>query len=182
MIKLGLFAALAVAFAAAPAAGWSDPATPPAAATQPAPSPEAEALVKRLFVASHVDLLVHTLIHNLIPVELNQLSEANDLTPEQKKDVASAVQDAADEWTPTYFGQMISVYERTFTIEELKATVEFYESPIGQSVVRKSAMLAPAATQIMQQDLPQFRALITKHLCERLDCRKLKTPTKAAAS
>jgi hypothetical protein len=182
-------AALAVAIFTAPAVAIAEPSSSqPGASSAPsqdsAPaSPEAKALVKRLFAAIHIDELMKTVMHNLIPMEADQLTRENpELTADQKAAIVSVVEQATDEWTPTYFDRMTSVYANTFSVEELKAMIDFYESPMGQSITTKTATLAPAATQIAEQLMPQYQALVTKHLCERLDCRKLKTPAQLRPS
>jgi uncharacterized protein len=173
--------ALVLLALATPGRGSSDPATPPvvAPATQNtvSPSPEAITLAKRFFVAAHLDAAMHNLIKSLMPMEIDAMSKnMAPKTPEQKAAIIAAAEQAFDEWTPTYFDRVATIYAQVFTLEELRAMVSFYESPIGQSITSKSASLAPVVTQEMQAQLPALTALMRKHLCERLDCRKLDSP------
>jgi len=170
---------------ATPGRGLSDPASPlvvaPATQSAVSPSPEAIALAKRFFVAAHLDATMHDLIKSLMPMEIDAMSKnIAPETPEQKAALIAAIEQAFDEWTPTYFDRVAIVYAQVFTLEELRAMVSFYESPIGQSITSKSAILAPVVTQEMKAQLPALTALMRKHLCERMDCRKLDSPARHA--
>jgi len=171
---------------AAPTPGRTEPPPPAVAPAHPneAPAPaEAIALVKRYFVAIQLDKRMDGLLASVVPFEIDEVSKSIDgLTPDQRSAVAAATTEAAKEWYPKYFDEVAQVYAKVFTLDELQAMVSFYESPVGQAIVAKSGKLTPAAMQIMQQDLPELKALIGEHLCRHLDCTKLKRRPIAAAA
>jgi hypothetical protein len=183
--RLGVTLIFAAAIAA-PACGWSTPppaVAPPSASQTPAPSAEATSLVKRYFVAIQLDKRMDALLDSLLPFQIDEESRSIEgLTPEQKAAVVAATSEAAKEWFPKYIDEVAEVYAQVFTVDELRALVSFYESPLGQTIVAKSGQLAPEAVRLMRQDLPDLRASMRQHLCRRLDCTKLKRrPVSAAA-
>jgi len=169
-IRLAVFA---LVLATSP--GLASSATPPSPPSTAQADAENVALVERYFAAVKIDQMMKGLLKSLIPVMVEEESRSIDgLTPEQAAAVTSATEDAAADWFPSYFDRMAQVYARVFTHDELQAMVSFYESPVGQSITAKSSSLAPIATQVMQEGLPEFKAAIAKRLCERIDCTKLK--------
>jgi hypothetical protein len=155
--------------------GVASSATPPPPPATAQADADNVALVKRYFAAVKLDQMMKGLMKSLVPVMVQEESRSMDqLTPEQAAAVTAATEDAAADWFPSYFDRMAQVYARVFTHEELQAMVNFYESPVGQSITAKSSTLTPIATQVMQEGLPEFKAAIAKRLCERLDCTKLR--------
>ena len=169
-VRVALFA---LALAMSP--GLVSSATPPPPASAAPADADNVALVKRYFAAVKLDQRMRELMKSLVPVMVQEESGSiQGLTPEQTAAVTGATEDAAADWFPSYFDKMAQIYARIFTHDELQAMLTFYESPVGQSITAKSASLAPIATQVMQESLPEFKAAIAKRLCERLDCSKLK--------
>jgi hypothetical protein len=170
---------------AAPAAALSQPAA--AAHTAPSANPEAEALVRRYLAAVHTERNIDTLEAAMLPVMVEQFGrEHPNVSAEQRQMIVEVVRKVMREkGTPKLIEAMIPIYASTFTIEELRALVEFYESPVGRSVTDKMPTLAPKAAEATRAILPEVvRAGVLEalaRLCPGGRCEAAK-PIKPTAS
>jgi hypothetical protein len=71
---------------------------------------------------------------------------------------------------PRIFEAMAPIYADIFTVEELRALVEFYESDIGRSMMTKSYEAAPRMAEAMQAVMPAIMADMAVVICERFEC------------
>ena len=60
-----------------------------------------------------------------------------------------------------------------FTVQELEAAIEFYESPVGRSLVRKQVELNFETQQVMMPLLMPRMASLMEKFCVRFDCGAL---------
>jgi len=65
---------------------------------------------------------------------------------------------------------MGELYADLFTVEELTAMVEFYESQIGQSILTKSYAATPQIIEMVQALLPDMVRDVINGMCDRLEC------------
>jgi hypothetical protein len=146
-------------------------AAPMAHAADAAPDPVKVALVKRYFAAMHINQMMSGMMKQMAPALMAQAkAQHSEITEAQTQAVTDAMTETMDDFVPKLTDAMIPLYADVFTTEELTRLDEFYESPIGQSIVAKM----PAATQkmvpVMMQMMPDLQADMMKHLCAKIDC------------
>ena len=134
-----LFLAAALFASAASAPAWAAPAAAPATAAQTADAGKAGriALARRYFAAIHYDELMDTLVGKMMPAMLDQFSQTNPgLSDKERKAIIEAATEATRDFDKRYREEAFGVIADTFNEEELKAMVDFYEGPVGQSIMR----------------------------------------------
>ena len=92
------------------------------------------------------------------------------MDPEDARAVQETMSEMMQEYMPALFKAMAPVYAETFTLEELRALVAFYESDVGRSMVRKSYEAAPRIAVVAQTVLPPVLERAMDRLCDRLEC------------
>jgi hypothetical protein len=161
----------------APAWAAQPPPAPPAAAAQLPASPHKMELVHRYLTAIHYDAMVERMFAILLPPIMKlALSQAPDVTAEQRADLTEAANIALAEWHSTYVGRFEVEIARLYTEEELQAALAFYESPVGKSIVAKQSELSKAGVRIGTELQPELKRLLVTQICKKLDCSKLKQP------
>ena len=135
------------------------------------PSPERLALAKRYVAAMHINQMISGMMHQMTPMMIQQMQKAQPgLTDAQTRDMSDAVTASMDEYMPKMTEAMIPVYAETFSTEELTKLDEFYESPIGQSILAKTPQAMQKMMPIMMQMMPEMQADMKKRICEKIDC------------
>jgi hypothetical protein len=95
------------------------------------------------------------------------LEEASD---DELAEYREVVGDMAARMMPRIFDAMAPIYADIFTVEELRALVDFYESDIGQSMMTKTYAAAPRMAEAMQVVMPAIMADMAAAMCERFEC------------
>lgn len=65
---------------------------------------------------------------------------------------------------------MTGVYADIYTHEELAALVEFYESPVGRSIMEKAPQATPHIIELMNEIMPDMMRQMVNGMCDRLEC------------
>jgi hypothetical protein len=163
-------AALALTMAAPPMA-VAQAAAPPADTAAPAPDPAKVALVKRYFAAIHMSTLMSGMMHQMVPVMAAQMRKTHpEMTDAQVQDVSDAVTGSMDDFMSKLAVEMTPAFAETFSTDELTKLDEFYESPVGQSILAKMPMVMQKVTPAMMQMMPQMQADMMKRMCAKMDC------------
>jgi hypothetical protein len=168
---------------ATPAAAEPAP-TPPAAATA---NPQAVALVRRYLTAIHFERNMDSMQAAMLPVMVEQTRRTHpNLTAEDQQVMIDVIRHVMREkMLPKMIDRMIPIYAGTFTIPELEALVNFYESPVGRSIADKTPALAPKSAEITRALMPEMMGEVLNELVARMcpggKCDAAKPP-KAAAS
>jgi hypothetical protein len=154
----------------------SMPAIGHAQTSDPAPSAEKVALVKRYFAAIHFDQMMTDIVKQMTPAMMAQMRKSQpDITDEEFEAATEAVSESTTDFLKKVTEASIPVYADIFTVEELTMMDEFYETPIGQSIMAK----APQATQKLMPTvmalMPEYQADIKKRMCAKIDCSAKKT-------
>ena len=76
---------------------------------------------------------------------------------------ANAALDSAIGWNKLK-PKMVDLYTQTFTEQELKDLVEFYESPLGKKVLREMPKVTQQSAQLTQQSLEPAVPVVNKLL------------------
>jgi hypothetical protein len=93
-----------------------------------------------------------------------------DLPPDQREWLVESMADLFEDIMAETIVELRDDVADSFTIEELEASIAFYGSPIGRSVVRKQADLhAEMQAVAMRLMVPRFTDLMEKY-CLRFDC------------
>lgn len=181
MKKTTLSAVAALSLMAAPAFAQA-PASPAAAA----PSARALELSHRLIVAMHVNDSFAAMMRALIPQMVDlQARRIPGFKPEWRQPLIEATQEAAgDDLMPALMKRAEPIYAQTFTEDELAQAVAFYESPVGQSIIRKSPSITPRLVGDLQTLAMAMGADVQARFCKKIGgCDKSMTsPNKPASS
>jgi len=139
--------------------------------TAAAPDPVKVALVKRYFADVHINQMVSGMMHQMMPTMLQQIKKSHpEMTDAQMQGVTDAVVESMDEYMPKMTDAMVPVYADTFTTDELTKLDEFYESPVGQSILAKMPAAMQKMMPTMMQIMPEMQADIMKRVCTKIDC------------
>ncbi len=76
---------------------------------------------------------------------------------------ANAALDSAIGWNKLK-PKMVDLYTQTFTEQELKDLVKFYESPLGKKVLREMPKVTQQSAQLTQQSLEPAVPVVNKLL------------------
>jgi len=93
-----------------------------------------------------------------------------DVSDENAADIRAVVLEMTEDMMPRMFEAMAPVYAEVFTLEELQGLVAFYESDLGQSLIRKSYEAMPRLNEAAMSVMPELLAGMGDTLCDRLKC------------
>lgn len=106
------------------------------------------------------------MVKQMIPAQLKKMEATRGVT--QKNQAEDALKKTMDlvlqemSWDKLK-GDYISIYAETFTADELKGLVSFYESPIGKKLIEKQPALMQRSMQVSQKQMmtlmPKIQAL-----------------------
>jgi len=115
-------------------------------------TPEKIADIKKLFVVSKSDAAMQEIIDaSLVQGRLIATREGVKLTPETQRIMDKVMRDL---YTEKLLGpggtldQLIPVYGRTFTHEEIRQYLAFYETPLGKKIAESTPQLTKSESDI----------------------------------
>lgn len=135
------------------------------AAAQDAPSAEQLALAQR-----YLELSQGTAMTDLIKSQLEEAYGKSELPAAQREWLTTNM---AATMTRVMEQSMLDIRDDVallFTEEELRATIAFYEAPIGQSIVTKSIELGVEMQQAMVPHLTEGMTKLSEKYCARFTC------------
>lgn len=96
-------------------------------------------------------------IRSMVEQQFNQVTVPEDKRPLMKKysDEIMNVLEKQTGWA-NMKGDYISMYTETFTEDEIKAVVAFYNTQAGQAYLQKLPVLMKKATEISQKKMPEM--------------------------
>ena len=146
-------------------------AASPAAAADPAPSPHALELSKRLFAAMHMERTMAQATQAMAPMMARQMeARSPQLTPAQRQAVLNAASEMTAKMTEQLMARMIPIYAATLTEKELADMLAFYEGPSGQAILEKTPRIMAQLTPAMTEMMPQMMAEMQTRLCKDIPC------------
>ncbi len=87
----------------------------------------------------------------LIPDILKQIQQRDArLTQEHANELAKVMVQEMQKSKGSFIAQLVPLYEKAFTIEEIEHSIEYYKSPLGQSIMKKMPQLLQSSIQIGQ--------------------------------
>lgn len=145
------------------------------AAASAEPSAKALALTRRMVTAMHIE-------ENMVPMMRAMMRQGFDgafaqqkgLNEQQKAALNKAATETMEETLSTGFMQkmmdkLVPAYAEVYSEEELQALVDFYESPVGQSILKKMPQLGAVAGKSMSEMMPGMMAEMTAKMSKKLE-------------
>jgi len=139
------------------------------------PSFDSKKKIDQLFDLIHIEEQMTGSFDAMIPV-INQMSSQYQLDAEAKKELSNIYKTwfNNDLNTDSMIAQIADIYAETFTAEEIQMLIEFYETPIGQKLIKetpelaqKGALIGMEAAQKAQPKLiEKLTPFLEKHLPE----------------
>lgn len=139
------------------------------------PSAKAMVLARRMVTAMHVEETMAPPLRMMMQQQMDMIvSQRKGLTGQQRTMMTGVLTEAVGEVMDNglmskMMEKFIPTYAEIYSEAELQAVVDFYESPIGQSVLRKTALLGPAATKAMTEIAPEIQADLEQRVAKKLE-------------
>lgn len=149
--------------------------TPIASARARAEAAAKADLIARYFKATRLRATAINMIK-----AMSQISPPAGLSPKERAIYDAVVAEVADEAFDDLSAEFASLYAQAFTLAELKQLVAFYESPVGQSLMSKTAHLAGQSAEIAARHNASFGRALRARLCARIDCSPPRPVTQAS--
>lgn len=134
------------------------------------PSPRALDLARRYARAINFEAQMAAIMDNMVPAMVEQkLREKGETLPtEMKAAIGKVGASTAREISPRMLDAMIPVIAEVFTEAEMQAAIEYYESPLGRSLLAKTptftARLAPTLTALT----PEIEKAFETNFCREI--------------
>ena len=176
MTRSSLAVALAISLIVSPALAQSPSAR--AADQAPAPSARALELSHRLILAMHLTATFQSLMQSMTPQMIDfEAKQIPGFKPEWRQPMIEATQEAGEDLMSELLKEAEPIYAQTFTEEELAQATAFYESPTGQSMIRKSPQIAPLLMKNFQGLMTAMRTDTMTRFCKKIGgCDKAAGP------
>jgi hypothetical protein len=150
-------------------------ATP--AAAQPAASAAKLDLARRYYAAMHMDRSMAAMMRSMTPAMMASIAKSNpSLTPEQRTAIAEATTESSTAMLGGIVDRLTPIIADTFTEQELRDLVGFYEGPTGQAVVAKMPVIMARFAPQMSEVMSQLQVDVRSRVCAKTDCSKLAKP------
>lgn len=94
----------------------------------------------------------------------------DDVSDEEAAEIRAVAVEVSQSMMPRMFEAMAPVYADIFTLEELRGLVAFYESDLGQSLMRKSYQAMPRLNEAAMSVMPEMLTGMGDTMCDRLEC------------
>jgi hypothetical protein len=150
-------------------------ADPPLMAQAPPPPAPAEAagldLAHRYLAIIKFKDLMQRMMDQMMPtITAPMLATGRGLSAEQKTALVGALHDTITDFIPRFADKAAQMIAASYTHEELQALVDFYESPIGESIAAKGLNMQQVTAQAIQSLAPQMMRDMFRHLCAKTEC------------
>lgn len=136
------------------------------ARAQEGPSAEKLALSERFIAALQTDQMSEMMGQMMTGFMQPQPG----LTADEQAALERAMLSTTRTMMPRMFKAMAPVYADIFTLEELKALVDFYEGPLGRSMIEKSYAAGPRVAAAMMEIMPELLHDMADNMCRELEC------------
>jgi len=143
-------------------------------------------LSRRYYEALNLDATVRAMLDGMLPAIMANSPNAALLSERQRKAIGEASREATLSILPQLKEATIKMTAESFSTEELAALVDFYESPLGKSIVAKTPAYSARSGELMRDLLPTITAKIPRLICAHEDlkaaCRSGDAPAASSAS
>lgn len=132
-------------------------------------------LVDRYFKAVHFNEMMDNMMKSMMPAMVDSMRQQYpQMSPELSQALSESSVAVMAEFIPEFQKETVVLYAEAFSEEELTQLVNFYESPVGQSIMAKSNAMMPKVTQLAVKMMPGVQAKMMDRLCSKIDCKALK--------
>lgn len=146
-------------------------AEPAPAAAPGQPSARALALAERYVAAIHMDQNFAKIMTPLGRMLMDEFkTQGVTVSPEFSKALQESMVESGTELMKEMLKRITPQIARIYTEDELQAMVDFYESPVGQSILAKTGQVTEASAAIMPDLMPAYQADMQRRLCTKIDC------------
>ena len=126
--------------------------------------------LQKLFALMHTEKMVNTMMDNMIPYLKQQASDQFQGKDARKKynEYVEYVMDETKELAKRLANEeLMNIYDKHFTHEEIKELIAFYGSPTGQKLLEETPALTKELMEIMvSKYLPEFQEKLSRKLNE----------------
>lgn len=158
----------------------------PALARSPVQSEEQNRLElsRRYYEALNLDATVRAMLDGMAPAMMATSPNATRLSERQRQAIGEVSKEATLSILPQLKQATIKMTAESFSTEELAALVDFYESPLGKSIVAKTPAYSARSGELVRDLLPTIAAKIPSLICahEELKAACRSGDARAAAS
>lgn len=136
------------------------------AKAQDSVSPDQQALASRFIELSLGDNLskaMNDYIDQMVAADSN-------LEPDQADWMRANLPAAALDMVEELAAQLVPVYAEVLTEQELRALVEFYDTPMGREIARKMVTLTLESEEMVQGAMERFTTEIFTKFCAEFEC------------
>lgn len=138
---------------------------------KPAASAEALELAGRYVALMQMDRQLESFFKALMPPLLErEFKRIPEATPALKEGMTEVMLEVLNEMGRDLVNDLPPVIAQTFTVEELRAAVAFYDSPEGRSMTAKSQGLSVEISKLTKERSPLVERELIKRMCERFGC------------
>jgi hypothetical protein len=142
-----------------------EPAPAPAAAAELPGTPEHRAAAEELLKASSVEEMMTRSFDNVLNLQMRNMQGMN--IPEDKKEKFAELQKRSGELIKEELSwgrireDVISTYVETFSEDELKGLLEFYQGPLGKKLIEKQPVLMERTMKLAERQMQSLRPRLT---------------------
>lgn len=122
-------------------------------------------LSRRYYEALNLDATVRAMLDGMLPAIMANSPNAALLSERQRKAIGEVSKEATLSILPQLKQATITLTAEYFSTEELGALVDFYESPLGKSIVAKTPAYSARSGELMRDILPTVTAKIPSLIC-----------------
>ncbi|MGF7140060.1 DUF2059 domain-containing protein [Roseimarinus sediminis] len=124
--------------------------------------------LKKLFSLMQSEKMIDGMMSNMVPALTQQArAQMNDESEKEKFDeFMNFVIEEAKTLSKTLIDvEMVQIYDKHFSHEEIKDMIDFYESPTGKKMIEKTPELTTEMmTSMMNKHMPEFQQRVEKKL------------------
>lgn len=126
--------------------------------------------LKTLFKIMNSDQMINSMFNSMVPIMKQQANESiqGDNAKAKFDSYVEFMMQETKELSNTLINkEMVGIYDKIFTHEEIKDLIRFYESPTGKKMLEKTPeMTALLMNSMMTDYMPKFQEKLTKKLEE----------------
>jgi hypothetical protein len=155
-------ALVALCFYSQAALAQSAPSAPQNASAQPSPArpvtDQSLAAAMRLVRAMDTVTAARGMFNNLIPAVIDPIGEAHGLSREQRRRLVDITKEEIEAEMDSFVEAVARLYARRFSIEDLNAASDFFESDLGRRMTRETAAMAEETQAVGEAWFTEFVA------------------------
>ena len=134
-----------------------------------APSPRQLELSRRYLDLMFTDQF-ESVIHQMLGEQMASDQAMQNVPDEDRQFVIGLTSELVTDMVPLMVSEMVPVYAAQFTEDELQALVDFFGSPMGQTIARKNVEVMPEANRAVMAVVPQMLEKMATRMCQHYGC------------